>query len=313
MSKATVLVCRCANTDFVPRADVDGLVGRLKQAGCDVTAVDDLCGLVARRDPRLKAMVGPGGPQTIVACFPRTVRSLFAAVDAELPADATILNLRTQSVDEILDAIKRHACEEASGLPSDGATANLAGETKNQSEIQNEGGPKSEISDTWLPWFPVIDYSRCKHCRQCANFCLFGVYAIDEGKDAKVKLKVKVARPASCKPLCPACARLCPHAAIIFPKYGSAPINGDAVTAENIGREHVGEELLKSPEATGGLLEILRQRAKRAHQPAADTAPASDPKSETALPSAAQRILDSARRRAEKDSNPADSNPRHKA
>jgi NAD-dependent dihydropyrimidine dehydrogenase PreA subunit len=193
-------------------------------------------------------------------------------------------------------------------LPRDGATANRVGEGRLQSEIRNEGSPKSEIPDTWLPWFPVIDYSRCKHCRQCANFCLFGVYAID-GKD----LKVKVARPASCKPLCPACARLCPHAAIIFPKYGSAPINGDEVTPENIGREHVGEELLnsKSPEAAGNLIEMLRKRAKGFHnaEPESKTAPANSsqseirnegsPKSEIALPSDAQRILDSARRRAD--------------
>ena len=312
MSKATVLVCRCANTDFVPRADVDGLISRLRQAGCAVTAIDDLCGLIAQRDPLVKQFAscdeaGGAAGAAIVACFPRGVRALFAAAEAKLPENVDIHNLRTQSADEILHALSEEGCEEVNGLPSNDATANLNNQPRTQSEIRNEGSPKSEISSAWLPWFPTIDYSRCRHCRQCANFCLFGVYSIDDGK-------VKVARPASCKPLCPACARLCPHAAIIFPKYGSAPINGDEVTPENIGREHVGEELLGSAaaQASGDLLETLRQRAKGFHgaESSQQAGPVSaepskseirNPKSE--IPFEAQRILDSARRQTEQASN----------
>jgi NAD-dependent dihydropyrimidine dehydrogenase PreA subunit len=70
----------------------------------------------------------------------------------------------------------------------------------------------------------VLDYARCTSCGQCFEFCLFGVYTkTSEGK-------VLVAHPESCKNNCPACARICPEAAIIFPKVGESPINGAEVT-----------------------------------------------------------------------------------
>jgi ferredoxin len=28
-------------------------------------------------------------------------------------------------------------------------------------------------------WYPVIDYSRCTNCMECIDFCLFGVYGVD--------------------------------------------------------------------------------------------------------------------------------------
>ena len=76
-------------------------------------------------------------------------------------------------------------------------------------------------------WFPVIDYTRCTNCGQCFQFCLFGVYE----KDAEGR--VVVAKPESCKNNCPACARICPEAAIIFPKTAEEPINGGEITDED--------------------------------------------------------------------------------
>jgi NAD-dependent dihydropyrimidine dehydrogenase PreA subunit len=88
------------------------------------------------------------------------------------------------------------------------------------------GSPASESSSefptkhAWRVWYPVIDYDRCTGCRQCVSFCLFGVYEVVEGR-------VVVARPRKCKDNCPACARICPAGAIIFPKHPNAPINGE--------------------------------------------------------------------------------------
>jgi len=84
-----------------------------------------------------------------------------------------------------------------------------------------------------VPWFPVIDYDRCTHCRQCLEFCLFGVYERDEGG------KVIVAEPERCKTNCPACARLCPEVALIFPKADECPINGAEVVDEELERAKV--------------------------------------------------------------------------
>ncbi len=78
--------------------------------------------------------------------------------------------------------------------------------------------------DEWTPWFPVIDRTLCTNCRQCLGFCLFGTYSGNDGR-------VEVARPAACKTNCPACARVCPSGAIVFPKYDSAPVNGDGTDA----------------------------------------------------------------------------------
>jgi Pyruvate/2-oxoacid:ferredoxin oxidoreductase delta subunit len=62
-------------------------------------------------------------------------------------------------------------------------------------------------------WYPVVDGSRCVNCGHCLQFCLFGVYELDaEGK-------VVVADPDHCKPGCPACSRICPQSAIMFPLY----------------------------------------------------------------------------------------------
>ncbi|MFW6152431.1 MAG: hypothetical protein ACOC6C_05595, partial [Verrucomicrobiota bacterium] len=38
-----------------------------------------------------------------------------------------------------------------------------------------------------------------------------------------------VSNPANCKTNCPACARICPEAAIMFPKFHESPVNGDQI------------------------------------------------------------------------------------
>ncbi len=66
-------------------------------------------------------------------------------------------------------------------------------------------------------WYPVHDKSRCTECGHCLQFCLFGVYETDAGG------RVRVTNPDNCKPGCPACARICPHRAIMFPLYHQDP------------------------------------------------------------------------------------------
>lgn len=69
-------------------------------------------------------------------------------------------------------------------------------------------------------WYPVLEFERCTGCGQCLKFCLFGVYEKDP------QGAIRVAQPGNCKNNCPACARICPVSAIIFPKAGEEPING---------------------------------------------------------------------------------------
>ncbi len=104
----------------------------------------------------------------------------------------------------------------------------------------------------WFPWYPVIDYDRCTHCRQCLSFCLFSVFAAREGH------RIEVVNPANCKTDCPACARVCPEAAIIFPKYEKGPIAGEPVTDEAVSREAVAADV--NALMQGNLIETLKRR-----------------------------------------------------
>jgi NAD-dependent dihydropyrimidine dehydrogenase PreA subunit len=69
-------------------------------------------------------------------------------------------------------------------------------------------------------WYPVIDYSRCTNCMECIDFCLFGVYGVD-----KVET-ILVEQPDNCRKGCPACSRVCPENAIIFPQHKTPAIAG---------------------------------------------------------------------------------------
>lgn len=85
----------------------------------------------------------------------------------------------------------------------------------------------------WKPWFPVIDYTRCTNCMQCLSFCLFDVYGVSADN------KIQVQNNDNCKTNCPACSRVCPEVAIMFPKYQGAPINGDEVNENEARREKI--------------------------------------------------------------------------
>ena len=69
-------------------------------------------------------------------------------------------------------------------------------------------------------WYPVIDFSRCTNCLECIDFCLFGVYGIDSQET------ILVEQPDNCRQGCPACSRVCPENAIIFPQHKSPTIAG---------------------------------------------------------------------------------------
>jgi len=108
----------------------------------------------------------------------------------------------------------------------------------------------------WKPWFPVIDYDRCTNCMQCLSFCLFGVYGVDTEK------RIQVQNNDNCKTNCPACSRVCPEAAIMFPKYKAGPINGDVVSNSDLNREKMKIDI--SSLLGGDVYSLLRTRSERA-------------------------------------------------
>ncbi|MEQ1826114.1 MAG: ferredoxin family protein [Pirellula sp.] len=74
-------------------------------------------------------------------------------------------------------------------------------------------------------WYPVIDYSRCTNCMECIDFCLFGVYGVDRGET------ILVEQPDNCRKGCPACSRVCPENAIMFPQHKTPAIAGAPIDA----------------------------------------------------------------------------------
>jgi NAD-dependent dihydropyrimidine dehydrogenase PreA subunit len=108
----------------------------------------------------------------------------------------------------------------------------------------------------WKPWFPVIDYDRCTNCMQCLSFCLFDVYGVSADK------KIQVQNQNKCKTDCPACSRVCPEVAILFPKYRHGPINGDVVSADDVRREAMKVDI--SALLGGDIYQALRDRSAKA-------------------------------------------------
>ena len=124
----------------------------------------------------------------------------------------------------------------------------LVEKTKGEGVINQPGN--------WKPWFPVIDYDRCTNCMQCLSFCLFDVYGVDE------KSQIQVQNQDNCKTNCPACSRVCPEVAIMFPKYSAGPIHGGEVSEEDVGREKMKVDI--SALLGGDVYSALKNRSEKA-------------------------------------------------
>jgi Pyruvate/2-oxoacid:ferredoxin oxidoreductase delta subunit len=142
------------------------------------------------------------------------------------------LDLRDQKeIDPLVDEVLRIAEE----IKQREAVSNGNGSTPLDLMQWIAGQPNSEQLERYLDptgnvpqltidadrrWYPIIDYSRCTNCLECIDFCLFGVYGTDrqdvifvEGQD-------------NCRKGCPACSRVCPENAIIFPHHKTPAIAG---------------------------------------------------------------------------------------
>jgi Pyruvate/2-oxoacid:ferredoxin oxidoreductase delta subunit len=240
--KSRILYCHCSNTELVPAEAKAAVLETLAEAGLEFEAVPDLCELAAKGDAAL-ARLAQGGPLRLIACYPRTVRWLFAAAGAPLPEKGVeILNLRADGAKKIVAKFRPKKTASKKGKKP--AAAAL---------LKDLDGAARQLGE-WIPWFPVIDRCRCKNCKQCLNFCLFGVYT------TAANGTVRVEHPENCKTGCPACARVCPHLAIIFPKHGGTPVNGAEVSEKDLARGDMRVGLQAHSRAD--ILAALRERNK---------------------------------------------------
>ena len=122
------------------------------------------------------------------------------------------------------------------------------------SELSQQTG--TATASGWKPWFPVIDFDRCTNCMQCLSFCLFDVYGVTAGG------KITVQNESNCKTDCPACSRVCPEVAILFPKYKAGPINGDVVSDDDVRREAMKVDI--SALLGGDIYSLLKDRSAKA-------------------------------------------------
>ncbi|MBM3822458.1 MAG: ferredoxin family protein [Verrucomicrobia bacterium] len=150
-------------------------------------------------------------------------------------------------VPEPMDRADRARFLDVSGMPAEAVAEKVEA---------RRGEAKAVEHGLWKPWFPVIDYDRCTNCMQCLSFCLFGVYGVDEQQ------KIQAQNLDQCKTNCPACSRVCPEAAIMFPKYKSGPINGDQVSDADLNREKMKIDI--SALLGGDVYDMLRTRSERA-------------------------------------------------
>ena len=117
-------------------------------------------------------------------------------------------------------------------------------------------GDTAAAPAAWKPWYPVIDYSRCTNCMQCLSFCLFDVYGVSADR------KIQVQNQSNCKTECPACSRVCPEVAIMFPKYKHGPINGEEIKSDDVRREAMKVDI--SALLGGDVYSMLRDRSVKA-------------------------------------------------
>jgi NAD-dependent dihydropyrimidine dehydrogenase PreA subunit len=101
-------------------------------------------------------------------------------------------------------------------------------ELKSSADISHSALRIPHADETARRWYPVIDYARCTNCMECIDFCLFGVYGVD-----KVET-ILVEQPDNCRKGCPACSRVCPENAIIFPQHKTPTIAGAPVVAGSL-------------------------------------------------------------------------------
>ena len=192
-----ITICACISRSFIDKESVAMLASVLRNEGYDVMVEPDLCKKMMHYTMDIEILAS----STILACYPRAVHALLHRFGI-VPHQA--LDIRNHSVQDILSRLNVSFSGQLDVTKKEAAEREI-------DSFEVEAGTDA--------WYPVIDREWCTACGQCHDFCFFGVYEMENGT-------VSVKQPQNCKNNCPACARICPSKAVIFPKYDKSPING---------------------------------------------------------------------------------------
>ena len=207
MSKK-IIYCNCKG-NIVDSQRLEAIDTFISQLNASSVKLSDLCGVCASQKDKIKDIFAPDEEYMVIACYPRAVKLLLNNAGVELnDRSVSFINFRETDNDNIFNQLKSF----------------INGEKQTSSLLEIESDSE------WPAWFPAIDYARCTSCGQCADFCLFGVYE-------KTDNKVQVVNPQGCKNNCPACARICPHTAIVFPKYKQGGAIAGAETIDEMAEQ----------------------------------------------------------------------------
>jgi len=203
---AAVVISRHYGADEERAAVENAARSAACEAGANVAVVPHLY-YIEPGHGALELLRGLEGPLAVGGwLYPRPARWILDVLGVANGRKASCVNFADyccgeKAAEALLDRLPGHARGDG-----DGTVNEVTGEVRER-------------------WYPVVDRQRCTDCRQCQEFCLFGVYSAEDDHLA-------VSEPDNCKPGCPACARVCPEGAIIFPHYEEDPGIAGAPGAE---------------------------------------------------------------------------------
>jgi NAD-dependent dihydropyrimidine dehydrogenase PreA subunit len=174
----------------------------LDRNGIRGQAGEVLLGGIDEEDDPLEQEASVDATQRVTELFPRPDRKIHC-IDLKLGTDPAVF----------INEIRR--------------ITSVGEPTPSELSLPIVGGKLVQIDEpTARRWYPVIDFSRCTNCMECIDFCLFGVYGVDGAES------ILVEQPDNCRKGCPACSRVCPENAIIFPQHKAPAIAGAEVEGD---------------------------------------------------------------------------------
>ncbi|WP_372751378.1 ATP-binding protein [Labilibaculum sp.] len=202
-----IFICGCEKDGKIEKKSVQKLKSALEERNIGYTYIEDMCGTILKNPNDLESLYN-AEDAIVFGCQARAIQNLVNNSGRKDEAHTTKYHhVDNENQEEVISQLESNTLEPL----------------------------KIKYSDAWKPWYPVIDYDRCNACRKCLNFCLFSVYSVEDDGT------VVVSASANCKDMCPACARVCPQNAIIFPKHAESPIDG----GESDGSENEKTDILE--------------------------------------------------------------------